>query len=50
MIKLMAVVFALLEFDATLGDECGIWELAQFLGNKMSPGLFQDFMNGYLKY
>ena len=50
MIKPMAVVFVLLELDATLGDRCGICELAQFLGNKMSPGLLQDFMDGYLKY
>ena len=30
-----------------------VWDLrtlAQFLGNEMSPGLFQDFMNGYIKY
>ena len=46
----MAVVFVLLEFDATLDDGCEIWELAQFLRNKMSPGLFQDFMDRYLKH
>ena len=43
MIKPMVFVFVLLKFDAILGDVCGTWELAQFLGNKMSPGLFQDF-------
>ena len=46
----MAVVFVLLDFDATMGDECDIRELVQFLENKMSPGLLQDFMDGYLKY
>ena len=46
----MVVVFVLLEFDATLGDGCEVWEVAQFLGNKMPSGLFQDFMDGYLKY
>ena len=50
MLKPMAVVFVLLEFDTTLGDGCGVWEFVQFLGNKMSPGLFRDFMDGYLKY
>ena len=35
MIKSMMVVFVLLEVDVTL---------AQFQGNEMSPGLFQDFM------
>ena len=50
MIKPMAVVFDLLEFDATLGDGCGIWELVQFLGNKIFPGLFKYFMDEHLKY
>ena len=50
MLKPMTIVFVLLEFDATLGDGCGIRELVQFLGNTMSPGLFQDFVGGYLKY
>ena len=27
-----------------------MWELQQFLENEMSPGLVQDFMDGYLKY
>ena len=30
-----------------------MWDLrtfAQFQGGKMSSGLFQDFMNGYIKY
>ena len=27
-----------------------MWELQQFLENEMSPGLLQDFMDGYLKY
>ena len=30
-----------------------MWDLrtlAQFLGNEISPGLFQDFMDGYIKY
>ena len=46
----MKVVFVLLEFDATLGDGCGIWECGHFSGNKTSPGLFQDFMDRYLEY
>ena len=50
MIKPMVVVSVLLDFDATMGDECGIREFVQFLENKMSPGLLQDFMDGYLKY
>ena len=45
----MAVVFVTLEFDSTMDDGCEIWELAQFLWNKMAPVLFQDFMDGYLK-
>ena len=24
--------------------------LAQFQGSEMSPGLFQDFMDGYIKF
>ena len=30
----------------------GVWDLitlAQFQGCEMSPGLFQDFMDGYIK-
>ena len=50
MIKPMTFVFVLLGFDATLDDGCGIYELAQCLGDKMFPGLFQDFIDGYLKY
>ena len=50
MITPMAVVFVLLDFDAAMGDECGIRELVQFLENKMFPELLQDFMDGYLKY
>ena len=46
----MAFVFVLLEFDATLGDGREIWEVAQLLVNKMCPGLFQDLIDGYMKY
>ena len=27
----------------------GLRTLAKFQGNEMSPGLFQDFMDGYIK-
>ena len=30
-----------------------MWDLrilVQFLGDEISPGLFQDFMDGYIKY
>ena len=46
-IKPMAFVFVILEFDATLDDGREIWELAQLLVNKM---LFQDLIDGYMKY
>ena len=39
-----------LEADATLGDGCGLWDQLHILGDEMSPGLFQDFMDGYVEY
>ena len=40
------MVFVLLGVDATLG----LRAFAQFQGNEMSPGLFQDFMDGYIRF
>ena len=40
------MVFILLEVDATLGDE-EIWE--HLYRSAISPGLFQDFMDEYIK-
>ena len=28
----------------------GFEDICVVLGNKMSPGLFQDFIDGYIKY
>ena len=41
----------MLKVDAALGDGCGIWEhLHDFKKSEMSAGLFQHFMNGYMKF
>ena len=39
------LVFILLGIDATLSDRV----CEKFRGSEMSPGLFQDFMDGYIK-
>ena len=41
------MVLVLLGVDAILGGD--LRTLAQFQGSEMSPGLFQDFMDGYIK-
>ena len=48
MIKLMAV--SLFYWSLVLLWVMGVRKLSQFLGDKMSPGLFQDFINGCLNY
>ena len=45
MVKPMVVVFCSIGVDATLG----LRTLAQFQGSEMSPRLFQDFMDGYIR-
>ena len=45
MIKPMVVGFFYFGVDATLG----LRTLAQFQGSEMSPGLFQAFMDGYIR-
>ena len=45
----MVVDFCLLGVDATLSDGVDLITLAQFQGSEMCPGLFQDFMDGYIK-
>ena len=45
MIRLMVVSFCSIGVDAALGFKT----LAQFQGSEMSPGLFQDFMDGYIR-
>ena len=47
MIKLIFILFGI---EATLGDACGIWgHLHSFGEVKMFLGLFQDFMDRYIK-
>ena len=45
MIKRWWFVFSLLKVNATLSDVFDI----QFQGSEMSLGIFQDFMDGYVK-
>ena len=47
MIKPMMVGFVLFVVDATLGVE--FENIAEFQGSEMSPRLFEDFMDGYIK-
>ena len=49
MIKSIVVGFVLLGVDAILSDGWGLITFAQFQVSEMSTGLFQDFMNGYIK-
>ena len=45
------LVSVLLKVDAALGDGCRIWEhLHNFKKSEMSAGLFQHFMDGYMKF
>ena len=45
------LVSVLLEADAAMGDGCGIWvHLQNFKKSEMSAGLFQHFMDGYIKF
>ena len=48
--KPMAVGFVLLGVDVTLDDGCGMRTFALFQGSEMSPALFRDFMDGYIKF
>ena len=50
MIKPMVVVLALQGVGSTLGDGCGILKHLQFQGSEMSLGLFQDFLDGYVRF
>ena len=52
MIKPVVVGFyVLLEVDATLDDGCGIVEnTCTVSGSGMLPGLFQDFLDVYIKF
>ena len=45
MIKPVVVSFCFIRVDATLG----LKTLAQFQGSEMSLGLFQDFMDAYIR-
>ena len=50
MIHPLLVGFVLLGVDTTLGDGCEMdVKLTQFHGSEMSPGLFQDFIDEYIK-
>ena len=40
----------MLKVDATVGDVWDSRTLAQFQEGEMSPGLSQDFMDGYIKF
>ena len=40
----------MLKVDATVGDVWDLRTLAQFQEGEMSPGLSQDFMDGYIKF
>ena len=45
------MISILLEVDAALGDGCEIWEhFHNFKKSEMSAGLFQHFMDGYMKF
>ena len=49
MIKVMVVVFVLLQADDSIGDECGIWKDYRSF-REIKYLLFQDFMDGYIIY
>ena len=45
------LVSILFEADAALDDGCGIWvHLQNFKKSEMFAGLFQHFMDGYMKF
>ena len=49
-LKTIKSMVVLLGVDATLSDGCGIWQhLHNFTEVKCLQGLFQDFMDGYMK-